>query len=83
MLAENYVTTLEHYPYSTDLPPAHFLPVTRLISALKGWRICDATDIIENATEELKRFSQELLPEKFPAPLQSLVEVHSCTRGLF
>jgi len=27
----------------------------RLKSALKGWRLCDATYIIKNATEELKR----------------------------
>jgi hypothetical protein len=27
-------------------------------SVLKGARFCDASDIIKNATEELKRFSQ-------------------------
>jgi hypothetical protein len=34
----------------------HLFP--RLKSALKGRRFCDANDIIENATEELKRLLQ-------------------------
>jgi len=31
----------------------------RLKSALKGWGFSDATDIIKNATEELKRLSRK------------------------
>jgi len=44
--------------------------------------MCDVTDIIKNATEELKIFKKKWLPELFPASLQSLAEVYSCTRGL-
>jgi hypothetical protein len=33
---------------------SRFLPVTHLKSAVKGKRFCDATDLIKNATEELK-----------------------------
>ena len=29
------------------------------------WRFCDATDIIKNATEELKRLSQNGFQERF------------------
>jgi len=57
-LANNYVTTLEHPPYSTQLAPADLYPLPRLKSALKGRRYCDVTDIIRNATEELKMISQ-------------------------
>jgi transposase len=56
-LTKNNVTTLEHPPYSPDLAPADFYLFPQLISALKGVRFCDATDIIKNATEELKRLS--------------------------
>ena len=34
-------------------------------SALKGLRFCDATDIIKNATEKLKRLSQSGFQECF------------------
>jgi len=44
-------------PYSPDLAPADFHLFPSLKSALKGRRFCDATDIIENATEELKGLS--------------------------
>jgi hypothetical protein len=54
----NNVTTLEHPPYSPDLAPAAFYLFPRLRSALKERRFCNATDIIKNATEELKSFSQ-------------------------
>jgi hypothetical protein len=37
-LAKNSVTTLEHPPYSLDLPPVDFYLFPRLKSALKGWR---------------------------------------------
>jgi len=74
-LAKNNVATLEHTLYS---------PVCSLfLPALKGRRFCDATDILKNATEELKRLSQKLLPEVCPTPLQSPAEVCGCTRGPF
>jgi transposase len=57
-VAQNNVTTLEHPPYSPDLAAADFCLFSRLKSALKGRRCCDATDIIKNVTEELKRLSQ-------------------------
>jgi len=37
----------------------------RLKSAMKGRRFCDATDIIKNATEELKSLSQNSFQEYF------------------
>jgi len=52
------VTTLEHPPYFPDLAPADFYLFPRLRLTLKGWRFCNVTDIIKNATEELKRLSQ-------------------------
>ena len=58
-LAKNSVTTLEHPPNNADLGPATFYLFPRQKSALKGRRLCDATDIINNATKELKRISQE------------------------
>jgi hypothetical protein len=51
LLGKNYVTTLEHPPYPTDVAPAGFYPFPRLKSTLKGRRFCDATDINKNATE--------------------------------
>jgi len=58
--AKNNVTTLQHPPYSPDLAQADFYLVPREKSALKRRRICDVTDIIKNATEELKRLSQNV-----------------------
>jgi len=57
-LAKNNVTMLEHSPYSPDLVPVDFYLFPRLKSALTGQHCCVATDIIKNATEELKRLSQ-------------------------
>jgi hypothetical protein len=57
-LANNNVTTPEHPSYSPDLAAANFYLFPRLNSALKGWRFCDATDIIKNAMKELKRLSK-------------------------
>jgi len=54
-LAKNNVTILEHSPYSPDLVPADFYPFPPLKSAFKGRSFRDASDIIKNATEELKR----------------------------
>jgi len=64
-LAQNNVTTLQHPPYSPDLALADLYLFPRLKSALKGQRLCDATDIIKNATEELKRLSQNGFQEYF------------------
>jgi hypothetical protein len=52
------VKTLEHPPYSPDLVPADFCLFPKIKSTLKEQRFCVVTDIIKNATEELKRFSQ-------------------------
>jgi len=46
----------EDTPRPPDLAPADFNLFPRLILVLKGRRSCDATDIMKNATEELKRF---------------------------
>jgi transposase len=64
-LVKYKATTLEHPPYSHDLPPAYFYTFSRLKLAFKGQRFCDATDIIKNATEELKRLSQNGFQECF------------------
>jgi len=58
LLAKNNVTTLDHPPYSPRLAPADSYLFPLLKPALKGRRFCDVTDIIKNATEELKRLSQ-------------------------
>ena len=52
-------------PYSPCLPAVDFCLFPRLKSALKRRRFCDATDIIKNTTEELKRLSQNGLQECF------------------
>jgi hypothetical protein len=57
-LAKDSVTTLGHPLYSSDLAPADFYLLSRLKSAMKGRRFCDATDIIKNAIEDLKRLKQ-------------------------
>jgi len=55
-LAKNNVT-LEDPPYPPEFAPADFYLFPRLISASKGRRFCDTTEIIKNAAEELKRLS--------------------------
>jgi len=57
-LEKNNVKTLEDLPHSPALPTAHFYMFHRKKSALKGRDFCDVTDIIKNATEELKRLSK-------------------------
>ena len=64
-LSKKNVKALEHSPYSPDLAPADFYLFPRLKSALKGRRFCDAADVIDNATEELKRLSQNSSQEYF------------------
>jgi len=64
-LSKINVTLLEHPPYSSDLAPADFYLFSGLKSALKGRCFCDATDIIKNATVQLKRLSQNGFQECF------------------
>ena len=63
-LAKKIVTTMER-PH-TDLAPGDFYLFSLLKSTLKGRRFCDATDIIKNATEELKRLLQNRFHECCP-----------------
>jgi len=46
---------------ATDLAPAAFYTIYRLKSTLQGRCFCNATDIIKNATEELKKILQNAL----------------------
>ena len=57
-LAKNDVTLLEHSPYSPGLAPAVSCPFPPLKSVFNERSFRDARDIIKNATEELKRLSQ-------------------------
>ena len=77
-LSKNNLTTLEHPLHFPNLTTADFHLFPWLKSALEGWCFCDGTDIIKNAMDKLKK-----LPQMFPAPLQLLAEVYTCTRGLF
>ena len=52
-------------PISPELVPADFYLLTGLKTTLKGRRFCDATDILMNTTEELKRLLQNGLQECF------------------
>ena len=63
-LAKNNMTTLQPPPYPPDPDPGDFCVFPPLKSALKGWRVCYATDI-KNATEELKRLAQNGFQECF------------------
>jgi hypothetical protein len=56
-------------PILSDLAAADFHLYSRLKSALKGRRFCGASDVIKNATEELKRLSQN--------------GSHACSRQLY
>jgi len=51
----------DHFPYSSGVALADFYMFARL----KERRFCDATDIIKNATVELKRLSQNGLQGYF------------------
>jgi hypothetical protein len=63
----------QHWNIFPDLASADFYPFPRLKSALTGWRFCDATEIIMNATEGLKRFHKM---DMFSTLLQPLAEVY-------
>jgi len=62
---EKNMTTLEYPPYSPNLTPTDFYLFPRLKSAWKGRRFCDDVGIIKNATEGLKRYSQNGFQECF------------------
>jgi len=64
-LPKNNVITLEHHPYSFALLPRDFYLFLLLKSTLNGRQFFDITDIIKNATEELKRFLQNGVQECF------------------
>jgi hypothetical protein len=51
-------------------------------SALKGRHFGEATDIIKNATEKLKKALAKWLPGMFPPPLELLGEMYG-SKGLF
>jgi hypothetical protein len=61
-LAKNNMTTLQFSPSPPDPDTADFCVFPPLKSALNGWRVCYSTDI-KNATEELKRLSQNNFQE--------------------
>jgi len=52
-------------PVHSDLVPAVFYQYPWQKSVLKGWHICDATNIIKHVMEELKRLSQNGFQECF------------------
>jgi hypothetical protein len=56
---------MEHSPNSPDLVAADFYLLLLLKSAMKWRRVCVVTDIIKNATGELKRLSQLGFQEYF------------------
>jgi hypothetical protein len=67
ILAKNNVThSTASSQVSPDLPLADIYLFPRLKSALKERRSCDATDIIKNATDELKKVFTKRLPVMFP-----------------
>ena len=57
-LTMNNVTKPKNHQHSSDLAPVDFYLFSRLKSALEWRGFCYYTDIIRNATEELKRFLQ-------------------------
>jgi len=79
-LARNNVTTLDHPPFSPAVSTAGFYLLHRLKSSFKRRRFCDATDIIQNASEKA---ITKWLPGMFSTPVQLLAELYSCTNGLF
>ena len=64
-LATNNVTTLELSPYTPDLAPVDLCMFPQLKSVLEGRCVCDVSDIIKNAMEELKILSQNGFQECF------------------
>jgi ferredoxin len=64
-LAKHKVTTLEHPPKLSCTGCGGCVPVSSTETNIEGWRFSDATDIINNATEELKRLSKNCFQEYF------------------
>ena len=81
-LTKDNVPTPQNPTFCADQAAVDFCLLPRLKSALKGERLCAATDIIKNAMEELKSLSQNGFQERFPTILQSLAEVYGCTGEL-
>jgi hypothetical protein len=57
-LSKEQCDNIDIPPYSPDLAPADFHLLPLLKSASKGRHFCGTNDTNENATEELKRLSQ-------------------------
>jgi transposase len=81
-LAENNVTTLEHSPYFPDLVPVDFYLFSKMKSISKGQNFSDATEIIKNVTEELRKLAQNGFRLYFRYP-SSRCQKYICTVGLF
>jgi len=64
-LVKKNVTTLEPPTHSPDLDPADFYIFPEQKSTLMVRRVCAASSIIKNATEELKRLSKGVFQECF------------------
>jgi hypothetical protein len=62
-LVKYKVKTLEILHYSPDPAATIFYLFPRLKTTMKRRHFCDASDIIKNATEELKRLSQNCFDE--------------------
>ena len=58
LLVKNNATTLEHSPHCPDMAQADFYLFLRLKSVLQVRIFYNVTESIKNATEELKRLSQ-------------------------
>jgi len=80
LLAKNKVTSLKLLPHSPDLAATAVCMFHRLNSVLKRRHFCDATDIIKNATEELKSFHKTGYISK---TFTVAGKVFICTRKLF
>jgi hypothetical protein len=81
-LSREQCDKLEYLPHSPDLSPADFYLFPRLITTFKVRRLCDASDIIKNATDELKAFTK-WLPGMFQTPSQSFPECIVAQGGYF
>jgi hypothetical protein len=80
LLRKESVTTLERLPRSPDLVSADFyLSSTEISTEEIGFFY--ATDIIKNATEELKRLSQNGSHKYFQHLYSCWAEECICTRG--
>jgi transposase len=73
---------MEHPPCSPDLAPADYCLLPQLKSGLKKRHFCYATDIIKNATEELKG-DQKIASRHVSYTFTIADKMCSCTRGLF